>query len=395
MAKKKSSDKRADAIKRVQLQTDLLKQASDVTLQVATLNAEQAAAAAESAKREDQLASDISFQEAIGANVADLAAGRIAGIGPGGAITRAEDGSPNATPEERFNMAQEASVRRDAFQAIVTAFTEYGIEGIADTVFAIMADPTIGEEQAIYKLKFDTSINPVTNKPWNEAYTKRFSANVERIRAGKPALSEGQYLTAERSYAQALRSLGVPRLATRDNFSKFIAGDVSADEVVDRVTTAVNRVQNAPQETKDALSRFYPNLSALDIAEAVLDPEVSLPALKRQIAAAEIGGSALRAGLKTTRERAEQLQTLGVTEEQAQAGYQQIAGGLQRGGQLSAIYQQSPYGQEVAEQEIFGMAGAPEARRRRQKIIKSEEATFGGQAGISSGALARDRAGTI
>ena len=256
-----------------------------------------------------------------------------------------------------------------------------------------MADPNIGEEQAIYKLKLDTSINPATGKPWNEAYAKRFSANFERIKAGKPALSEGEYLTAERSYALALQGLGVSRLATRNNFNKFISGDVSVDEVVDRVNTVVSRIEQAPKETRDALSRFYPNLSLLDTVEAVLDPEISLPALKRQIATAEIGGAALRAGLGTSRERAEDLLKSGITEEQAVSGFQQISGGLQRGGQLAAIYQQQPYGQETAEQEIFGMTGAPEARKRRQKIIKSEEATFGGQTGLSGGALSRDRAG--
>ena len=355
--------------------------------EVQALYSEQEAARAETAAVEADVAAQIALQESIAQNVPALAAGETARITATGPV--------QLTPQEQFTRAQELSQRRDAFQTIVSAFTEYGIEGIADTVFAIMADPTIGDQQAIFKLKFDTSINPATNKPWNDAYAKRFAANVDRVKAGKPALSEGTYLAAERSYAQAFRSLGVPKLATRVNFNKLIAGDVSTDEAVDRVTTAINRVQNAPEETKRALAAFYPNISPFDIAEAVLDPDISLPALKRQIAAAEIGGGAIRAGLGVTRERAEQLQNLGITQAQAQAGFQQIAGGLQRGGQLAAIYQETPYGQETAEQEIFGIAGATQARRQRQKIIKSEQAAFGGQAGLAGGALARDRAGAI
>ena len=391
MAKKKKSS----ASTRVKLQSDILKQAAGITSEIANLNAEQAAAAAETARMEEAATTDIAFQEAIQQNVADLAAGKISAIGPGGPVTPSAGGTPALTPEQQFKKAQETSQRTDAFQTIVNAFKTYGIEGIADTIFSLMADPTIGENQAIYKMKYDTSINPNTGRPWNEAYSKRFAANAERIKAGKPALSEGEYLTAERSYARALQGLGVSRLATRTNFDKFIAGDVSVDEVVDRVTTAVNRIQNAPKETKDALAQFYPNLSILDVAEAVLDPEVSLPALKRQVAAAEIGAGAIRAGLGVSRQRAEELQALGVTQQQALAGFQQVAEIAPRGGQLAAIYKESPYTQQTAEAEVFATAGSQEARQQRERLTKKEQAAFSGRTGAFQGALARDRAGAI
>lgn len=365
------------------LQQRVESQAAQIQSEIETLQADQAAGQQEVA----DINADIAFQESVRASIPELAAGR--------ADVITATGPQVMDPYEKFMAAQAATQKRDAFQSIVNAFTTYGIEGIADTVFALMADPTIGEEQAVYKLKFDTSLNPTTGRPWNEAYSKRFAANFERIKAGKPALSEGEYLTAERSYARALQGLGVSRLATRDNFNKFIAGDVSTDEVVDRVNIAVTRIEGAPKETRDALAQFYPNLSVLDIAEAVLDPEITLPALRRKIQAAEIGGGALRAGLGVTRGRAEELGQLGITEEQARAGFQQIAGGLPRGGQLAAIYQQGPYGQETAEAEVFGTAGAVQARRQRQKIIRSEEAAFGGQTGLTGGALSRERAGQI
>jgi len=361
--------------------------APELLPEVQALYAEQAAAEAETKKVESETAAEIALQQSIGQGVAALAAGETARITATGPVP--------LTPEEQFRRAQETSQRRDAFQLIVNAFTEYGIEGIADTVFAIMADPTIGDDQAIFKLKYDNSINPATNKPWNDAYSKRFAANFERIKAGKPAISEGTYLAAERSYAQALQSMGVPRLATRNNFNKFIAGDVSTDELVDRVTTAVNRVQNAPTETKAALAAYYPNLSSLDIAEAVLDPEISLPALKRQIAAAEIGGAATRAGLGVGRQRAEELLGLGISQQQALTGFQQVAQMAPRGGQLAEIYKESPYTQQVAEAEVFATAGSQQAREQRERLTKREQATFAGRAGTSQGALARDRAGGI
>lgn len=401
MAKKKKSS----ASTRVKLQSDILKQAAGITSEIATLNAEQAAAAAETARMEETATTDIAFQEAIQQNVADLAAGKISAIGPGGPVALSAGGTPALTPEQQFKKAQETAQRTDAFQTIVNAFKTYGIEGIADTVFSLMADPTIGENQAIYKMKYDTSINPNTGRPWNEAYSKRFAANAERIKAGKPALSEGEYLTAERSYARALQGLGVSRLATRTNFDKFIAGDVSVDEVVDRVTTAVNRIQNAPKETKDALAQFYPKLSVLDIAEAMLDPEISLPALKRQIVAGEIAAGAAMAGLTVggipikdiaaQKARAEELATYGVTGEAARQGFQTVSELAPRGGQLAAIYKESPYTQQTAEAEVFATSGAAEARRQRERLTKKEQAAFSGRTGAFQGALARDRAGAI
>jgi hypothetical protein len=60
---------------------------------------------------------------------------------------------------------------------------------------------------------------------------------------------------------------------------------------------------------------------------------------------------------------------------------------------LASIYQQDPYTQATAESEVFKLTGQQEARKQRQKITGLEKATFGGQSGVTSGALARDRAG--
>lgn len=312
-----------------------------------------------------------------------------------GGTASSTDPYAGLTPYEKYLAVQRQSQKQDAFQGIVDAFKSYGIEGLSDTVFALMSDPNIGENQALFKLKYDTSINPATNKPWNEAYSKRFAANAQRIKEGKPALSEAQYLTAERSYSQVMRSQGITKLATRENFAKLIAGDVSADEVVDRINTAVERIQNAPDQTKNALASFYPGLGTMDIVEAILDPEVSLPALKRKITAAEIGGAALAAGLTTSLARAEELQKMGITGAQAQKGFQTVAEITPRGGQLAAIYQELPYTQQTAEAEVFGGAGAVEAKQRRERLVGREQAAFSGRSGAFQGALTRDRAGQI
>ncbi len=43
--------------------------------------------------------------------------------------------------------------------------------------------------------------------------------------------------------------------------------------------------------------------------------------------------------------------------------------------------------------EVFGLTGKTEAEKQRKKLTGLEKATFSGQTGLTSGALARDRAG--
>ena len=59
---------------------------------------------------------------------------------------------------------------------------------------------------------------------------------------------------------------------------------------------------------------------------------------------------------------------------------------------LSEIYQTGPYGQAQVEEEVYGLAGANEAKKLREKITQLEKASFSGGAGTAQGAFGRDRA---
>jgi len=199
-----------------------------------------------------------------------------------------------------------------------------------------------------------------------------------------------------------MRNYGLPAsYYTKDatgkqaGFEKFLAGDVSASELEDRISTAQKRVLNANPEVTTALKQFYPDITNADILAYTLDPTQGLESIKRKVTAAEIGGAALQSGLTTNLTRAEELQKYGVDKAAATAGYSTIGAGLQRGSELAAIYGESPYTQAIAEQEVFNISGAQEARKQRQKVTGLEKAAFGGQTGLTSGALARDRAGGI
>ena len=187
-------------------------------------------------------------------------------------------------------------------------------------------------------------------------------------------------------------------MGRQEGFEKLIANDVSSTELEDRIATAQNRIIYANPEVGIALKTFYPDITNGDLLAYALDPEKALAQIKRRITAAEIGATAVQLGLATNVTDAEYLARYGVTKEQAQQGYRAVAETLPRGSFLGDIYGKQglgPYTQATAEQEVFNIPGAAEAAAKRRKLTELEKASFTGQAGIASGALARERAGAF
>jgi hypothetical protein len=277
---------------------------------------------------------------------------------------------------------------RSAYALLLSEFSRYGLESLVSPLQDLIKQGLSGAEFQIALRNTD-------------AYQKRFAGNTERIKKGLVALSPGDYIELEDQYQKIMRNYGLPAsyytkdsIGTQAGFNKLIANDVSAVELEERVLTAQKRVLDAAPEVKTALRQFYPDITNGDILAYTLDPEKGLEEVKRKVTAAEIGGAALGAGLTTSLTDAEYLRRYGVTKETAQRGYEIIGSGLQRGRQLADIYQQPDYTQAVAEEEVFNLPGQTESQQKRKKIIGLEKAEFGGQSGMTSGALSRDRAGS-
>jgi hypothetical protein len=277
--------------------------------------------------------------------------------------------------------------KKSAYALLYQQFNDLGIGGLVPELKTLI-------EEGVSPAEFTLRLRGT------KAYEDRFAANKIRINKGLRALSEAEYIGLEDQYQDIMRRYGLPEsyyargnMGRQEGFEKFIAGDVSSSELEDRIMTAQKRVINANPEVAQALRTFYPGISQGDILAYTLDPTKAIEDIKRKVTAAEIGGSAARFGLTTNVSDAEYLRNYGVTKEQADQGYATISGGLQRGSQLASMYGESPYTQATAEQEIFNVPGAAEARKQRQKITGLEKATFSGQSGLSQGALVRDRAG--
>jgi hypothetical protein len=286
--------------------------------------------------------------------------------------------------------AEQTTERRSAFQLLRDEFNRYGLADLVGNIENLIISGVSPQEFAIELRK-----TPV--------YEKRFAANKVRISKGLQALSEAEYIGLEDEYQERMRRYGLPKsyyepgqYGIQTTFQRLLENDISPIELEDRIQTAQNRIIYANPEIGIALKIFYPDITNGDILAYALDPDKALAQIKRRVTAAEIGSTAVQLGLTTNVTDAEYLARYGVTKEQAQQGYRTISSGLQRGSQLSSIYGGkgiAPYTQTTAEQEVFNVPGAVEAERQRKKIIKLEQAQFGGSSRVTGETLARERAG--
>jgi len=285
--------------------------------------------------------------------------------------------------------AEKQGDRQSAYDLLYNEFSKYGLGALVLPLRDLI-------QRDVSPSEFTIELR--NSKPYQE----RFAANADRVKAGLAAISEAEYIGLEDQYQNIMRNYGLPEsyysrgnYGTQAGFQKFIANDVSATELEDRIMTAQQRVVNSNPEVLASLKAFYPDITNGDILAYTLDPKNALDQIKRKVTAAEIGGAATQAGLATGMTRAEELAKAGISKQQAQQGFQTVAEIAPRGGQLAAMYGESPYTQQTAEQEVFGLAGSVDAAKQRKKLSGLEQASFSGQSGTAQGALGRERAGNF
>jgi hypothetical protein len=275
---------------------------------------------------------------------------------------------------------------QSAYDLLFLEFDRYGLGALIEPLKGFIQDGLSGPELTL-QLR--------ASKPYQE----RFAANPKRIAAGFRAIDEATYLGLEDKYQSIFQNYGLPPsyyekgyLGVQKGFEDLIGGNVDPVTLEERIIEG-QKVTKGNQSIINTAKEFFPNLTDGDFLAYVLNPKNALDEIKRKVTSVEIGAGAMQAGLKTGLARAEELQRAGVTKETAQQGFGVIADGLERGRQLSNIYQQPDYTQQVAETEVFGLTGKTEAKKQRNKLARLETATFGGTSGAAGGALSRERAG--
>jgi hypothetical protein len=284
----------------------------------------------------------------------------------------------NAAQTAAAKIAEDQATKRDAFALIQDTMKSFGFtdsEVAQLTTFAetqIMA-VTIGPNQGILNMK----ALPV--------YQARFAGNQTRLKAGKNALSEADYLAQENAYGEYMKAYGVQSLGSRDQYATLIGNDVSATELNKRLNLAVDRVKNSDPEILKQLKTYYPSITDSDLVTYFLKPADALPDLEKKVATSEISAAAVGQGFAADMTGAAALQAFGVTREKALTGYQDIKTVLPVSERLGKIYSEAGIKYDRAAGEAEFLTSNADAAEKRRRLKALERNTFSGQTGVERG----------
>lgn len=290
-------------------------------------------------------------------------------------------GLPAADPAAAAAAADKAQQERNAYQTLLGMFSGYGLESLAPTILNLI------------KQGYDpTSISYMLQQ--TPEYKARFAGNDGRVKNGLAPLSPAEYLATERAYRQALSSAGIPQ-SYYDNhadFTSYIANDVSPAEIKTRADDAMQFVNESDPSYLNAFKTYYGAQTPGDVAAFFLDGAKNVGVLNTQAQAARIGAAALQQGLQAPGvKQAEIYAGQGVTDSQAQSGFQNVAAVLPDETKIADRFHQQ-YTQQDAQDEFLG--GMASAQRKRRQLNNSEEALFAGSSGLDQNSLKINTAGS-
>lgn len=226
-----------------------------------------------------------------------------------------------------------------------------------------------------------------TNAP--QSY-KNYIANFDKIKGSTTGITTIAELNqARRSYKQLLSYYGMNDIANNATADQFLIGNISPQEAADRMQTAFNAVKYADAALKEQLKTFYPSLTDVDIAKTILGVGKTVGQLEQELKVAGIQAAAATAGITTTL-GAEELAKQGVTRQQAQQGFANVAGSLAgaqaaaaRAGQDATTIQS-----ELEKEQLLGLRS-----KRRAQLAAREQGLMAGQSGAGQTALSKTSIG--
>lgn len=188
-------------------------------------------------------------------------------------------------------------------------------------------------------------------------------------------------------YRSNMEAAGIDptKYGTNDQLAQLMLGNVSPAEITARLQVYQNAVNNVPVEAKAYLAQHY-GISNSDLMDIFMNPADTLPDLESKAAASAVGGAAARGGwgdLDTASAMA--LANLGVTQAQADQGFQKLAG-------MGEFTSDVGGTGSVSKQEELGavLGGNATAQQKLQKIAAGRVAAFQG-----GGSFAQNQGGVV
>jgi len=286
-----------------------------------------------------------------------------------------------ADDDAKLRAAQLNQQRTDAFSRLRDLLNRVGLSELEGAVQGIITGGMVDLQDS------NAILFALRDQP---AYQRRFAGNTARAKKGLSELDPASYVALENQYRQLMRSNGLPLgfYDQNDDFQRLIEGDVSPQELQDRIEQGYRRVQDADPEVRRQMRELY-QVDDNALAAYFLDPERAAPLLTRQARAAEIAARGReQGGLQLTAAQAEQLAARGITAEEAMQGFTQR-------GALEGLYQPMT-GEEAlsVEQQLGATFGydvqALEAVKRRQEQRVAQfkgGGSFAATTGATSGTI--------
>lgn len=206
-------------------------------------------------------------------------------------------------------------------------------------------------------------------------YKQRFAANALRVKNGLSELKPAEYIALEAGYRQVLQAYGMPAgfYDSQSDFEKFIANDMSVNELQSRVQVAHDQYTAAPEYVKNLWQQYFGTKG--DAIAAILDPNTATAIIQDRGQQVALGGAAAESGFSINQQRAQQFQQQGVTLDQARKAYQQIAQSMPTDQSIAHRFG-TTFTQ--AEEENGLVLDQAAANQKRQTLYNEEQSLFKG-----------------
>jgi len=262
-----------------------------------------------------------------------------------------------------FYAQQENTRQRNAIAVVQALLAQYNLSGLYETIVNYI------------KEGYDANTVMVLIRTTPE-YQRRFPA-MQALAAKGRAISEAEYINYEQTASGLERRYGLPEGMLMGKVTDLLTGEVSATELNDRVVLASAASIQAPPELRQQFQQYY-GIDQGGLTAYFLDPDVATPMLEKRYASAIIGREAATQGIGIDVYGAENLQQLGISREQARAGFAEVA----RAGELTA-----GRGETVSQEELISgtLAQNEEAQKRIERTRQSRLGRFEGGGGFAAG----------
>lgn len=274
------------------------------------------------------------------------------------------------------NGVKEDIAKRTAQQEFKASLAELGLADLASVI-----DDLIRKDYTTAQIKLEL--------PKTQDYQDRFPG-MKALRDAGQAVSEATYISMEKGFLQTLQAYGLDTkaLGSRKQLGTYIGNLTSPREFEERVDLAANRVKNNAGVIEQ-FKVYYPEVDNAALTAYLLNREVGIDIIRKQVRLAEIGAAAMDVGFGTgvSLTTAEDLQ--GAVEKQ---DYQTIRSAFSQAKFLSdqqarlARLEGTAYSQNEA---IKGVVGKDiQSQLASQKRAERETMTrFGGRSGVTSTSL--------